>query len=205
VLGTETFQSLARTLRLAVGTLRDAHVPFLLGGSFAAWARGGPEPQNDLDFMVKPEDAEAALAALEGVGMRLERPPEEWLFKAWHDDVMIDLIFSPAGLPMSDEVFERADDLSVLAVQTPVMALEDVLTTKLHALDEHSLDYSQLLAIARSLREQIDWHQLRARTDDTPYARPFFTLVQELGIAAEPGTGVRHGPRRVRVVPGGER
>ena len=39
--------------------------------------------------------------------MRPERPPEEWLFKAWNNDVMIDLIFHPAGLDMTDEVFER--------------------------------------------------------------------------------------------------
>jgi hypothetical protein len=46
---TESFEALADTLKIAVATLRDANVPFVLGGSLAAWARGGPEPQNDLD------------------------------------------------------------------------------------------------------------------------------------------------------------
>jgi hypothetical protein len=198
----DAFKPLADALRIAVAALRDAEVPFVLGGSLAAWARGGPEPQHDLDLMLRPADAEAALGVLEEAGMRAERPPEEWLYKAWHGDVMVDLIFQPSGLDMTDEVFERADAISVLAVATPVMALEDVLSTKLHALDEHSLDYTNLVAIARSVREQIDWPQLRARTADTPYAGAFFTLVEQLGIA--PGVArARPGPSRVRVVPSG--
>jgi hypothetical protein len=194
------------TLRQSVATLRDAGVPFLLAGSFAAWARGGPEPQNDLDLMLKAEDAEAALEALVRAGMRAERPPEEWLLKAWNGDVMVDLIFCPAGLEMTDEVFDRAESMPVAAVQTPVMALEDVLITKLYALDEHALDYTQLLGIARALREQIDWRQLQARTSDSAYAKAFFTLVAELGVA--PSSPSADGPStashpRVRVVSDG--
>jgi Uncharacterised nucleotidyltransferase len=203
MLHSETFEHLVDALKLAIATLREADVPFLLGGSFAAWARGGPEPQKDLDLMVKPEDAERALAALTDAGMRSERPPEEWLFKAFHDSVMIDLIFCPAGLTMTDEVFERAEWISVMSVNTPVMALDDVLTTKLNALDEHTLDYTQLLAIARALREQIDWQLLRARCGDSPYAQAFFTLVQELGIAPAQAGRPRQPSARVRVLNGG--
>src|SRR5438477_1028217 len=195
----DSFNALTDALRVAAAALRDAHVPFVLGGSLAAWARGGPAPQNDLDFMVKPPDAEAALKALEDAGMRPERPPEEWLFKAWHGDVMIDLIFEPSGLEVTDEVIERAEVIAVMAVGTPVMALEDMLVTMLSALDEHTLDYSRLVAIARALREQIDWPQLRARTSGSPYSRAFFTLAEELGLA--PGRAHPAGASRVRVLP----
>lgn len=200
----EAFEPLAETLRLASAALRDAHVPFVVGGSLAAWARGGPEPQHDLDLMLKPSDAEAALRVLETAGMRPERPPEEWLYKAWNGDVMIDLIFQPSGLEMTDEVFERADTIALLAVATPVMALEDVLSTKLHALNEHSLDYTNLISIARAVREQIDWPQLRARTTDTPYAGAFFALAEQLGIAPGPVSHRQPGSSsRVRVLPNG--
>jgi hypothetical protein len=63
-----------------------------------------------------------------------------------------------------------------------IMALEDVMVTKLLALDEQTLDYRPALAIARSLREQIDWEDVRRRTKESPFARAFFTLVAELGI-----------------------
>jgi hypothetical protein len=196
----DRFSGLAQAFRVAVAALREARVPFLLGGSLAAWARGGPQPEHDLDLMVRPADADAALQALAGAGMRTERPPEEWLYKAWHGDVLIDLIFRPSGLEMTDEVFERAETISVLAVAAPVMSLEDVLTTKLHALDEHSLDYSNLLAIARAVREQIDWPQLRARAGSSPYARAFLTLVQELAIAPAGKRAQPAAPSRVRVL-----
>jgi hypothetical protein len=189
------------TLRVAVAAMRDARVPFMLGGSFAAWARGGPLPQKDLDVMVKPVDADRALDALAGAGMRTEKPPEEWLYKAWDDDVMIDVIFHPAGLEITDEVLERADRISVVAIDTPVMALEDMLATRLLSLNEHSLDYRGPLAIARALREQIDWSALEARTGDSSFAKAFFTLVRELGIA--PAGGEQQGREtgaRVRVV-----
>lgn len=195
------FDAIAGALRLAVSTLRDAGVPFALGGSFAAWARGGPKPYNDLDLMVKPLDAERALRALGGTGMRTEKPPEEWLFKAWTAGVMIDVIFNPAGLEITDEVLARCDLISVFAIETPVMALEDVLQTKLMALKEHSLDYSALLGITRSVREQIDWRALRARTQGSPYAEAFFTLARELGIAPKEGAGKRDTGAHVRVLP----
>jgi hypothetical protein len=189
-------EPILETIRVAVAAMRDAGVEFLLAGSVAAWARGGPLPQNDLDLMVRPQDAERALEALAAAGMRTERPPEEWLFKAWHCDVMVDVIFHPAGLEITEEVLARADTIPVLAISTPVMALEDMLATKLMALDEHSLDYRGPLAIARALREQIDWEALATRTGDSPFAKAFFTLVRELGIA--PAIGEESAPRRAQ-------
>jgi hypothetical protein len=176
-------EAIFETLRVASAALRDAGVPFMLGGSFAAWARGGPPPHKDLDLMVKPQDAERALEALAGAGMRIERPPEDWLCKSYNREVMIDVIFRPCGLEITDEVFERADTIPVLAIEMPVMALEDMLATRLLSLDEHSLDYRGPLAIARALREQIDWAVLWDRTKASPYARAFFTLARGLELA----------------------
>lgn len=197
----DAFAQLIDTLKLSVATLREGGIPFMLGGSLAAWARGGPEPKKDLDLMLKPEDVDAALTALGRVGMRPERPPEEWLVKAWNGDVLVDLIFRPSGLEITDAVLARADVISVMAVATPVMALEDMLVTMLLALDEHCLNYSSVLGIARSLREQIEWGELRARTSSSPFAKAFFTLVDELGITGWPGTAQPASPR-VRVVSG---
>ncbi|HZG49315.1 MAG TPA: nucleotidyltransferase [Thermoleophilaceae bacterium] len=179
------FPSIEAALKKAVAALREAELPFLLGGSLALWARGGPETRHDLDFVIKPEHAERAMEVLEAAGMRTEKPPEEWLHKAWDGDVLIDLIFAPRGLEVTDEVIERGELLHVLGITIPVMAIEDVLATKLLALDEHELDYTALVRIARSLREQIDWRYLRERTRDSPYATAFFVLCEQLGIAAD--------------------
>jgi hypothetical protein len=195
----QQFEAIGETLKKATAALRDAGVPFVVGGSLASWARGGPEPHHDLDIMVKPEDAERTLDVLVGIGMRGERPPEGWLYKAWDGDVMVDVIFRPKGLEMTDDVIERAEEIDVLAIRMPVMSIEDMLTTKLLALDEHSLSYTSLLQVARALRELIDWNALRRRTAGSPYAKPFFVLVEELGIAA-PEPTVARGRSQVRVL-----
>ena len=91
-------------------------------------------------------------------------------------------IFSPQGGPIDDESFERADELEVHATRLKVAAVEDVLAQKLLALNEQQPDYSSVLEIARSLREQIDWDDVRKRTQDAPFAKAFFTLLDELEI-----------------------
>jgi predicted nucleotidyltransferase len=178
------FEELLETLKHASAALRDTDVRFVLGGGLAIWARGGPETEHDVDFFVKPEDAERALRALEGAGFRTEEPPEDWLYKAWHGDVMVDLIFSPSGLTVDDEWLNRAEELEVHAIRMPVMRADDVLVAKLLAMREHEVDYDQVLEIARTVREQIDWDEVRRRTDGSPYAKAFFTLVDELGVSA---------------------
>jgi hypothetical protein len=185
----EDFDALLATLKKAAAALRDAGVPFMLGGGLAAWARGGPESDHDLDLMVKPEDAEEALEALAAGGMRPERPPENWLYKAWDDNgVLVDIIFEPVGIPIDDAAFACGEELEVEAVGMLVMSLEDVFVTKLLALDEQNLDFKGLLQIARPVREQVEWDEVRRRTEGSPYAAAFFTLVGELGIV-ESGRG----------------
>ena len=199
----EDFSAIERALKRSAAALRDAGVPFLLGGSLASWARGGPETRHDLDLMIKREDVERALAALTAAGMRADDPPEEWLVKAWDGDVLVDLIFSPKGLPIDDAVLARGEELSVLSMQIRVMAIEDVLITKLMAITEHNLRYEGVLEIARALREQVDWAQVRSATASSPFARAFFVLLEGLEIIPAqrdaPEAGARPEPR-VRVV-----
>jgi predicted nucleotidyltransferase len=178
------FEELLETLKHAAAALREADVRYVLGGGLAIWARGGPETEHDVDFFVKPEDAERALRALERAGFRSEEPPEEWLYKAWRGDVMVDLIFSPSGLVVDDALLDRGEEIEVHAVRMPVMRAEDVLVAKLLALREHQVDYDSVLEVARTVREQIDWNEVRERTEGSPYAKAFFTLTDELGVSA---------------------
>jgi len=179
----QPFSQMEASLKKAAAALREAGIPFLLGGSLASWARGGPETTHDLDFMLKPEDAERALEVLCAAGMTAERPPEEWLYKAYDGDVMIDVIFAPTGMPpVTRELIDGAEELSVLAIRMPVMSIEDVLASKLLVLSEQRLDYAPVVEIARALRERIDWPELIDRTSSSPYARAFFALLRELDV-----------------------
>jgi hypothetical protein len=199
----QPFSDIEATLKKAAAALREADVPFLLGGSLASWARGGPETRHDLDLMIKHEDVERAVEALTAAGMRADDPPEEWLVKAWDGDVLVDLIFWPKGLPIDDDVIARGEEMAVLSMEMRVMAIEDVLITKLMSLTEHSLRYESLLRMARALREQIDWTHVRAATGSSPFARAFFVMLEGLGVLPDSGeapeTGARREPR-VRVI-----
>jgi len=116
---------------------------------------------------------------------------------AWDENrVLVDVIFGPSGLDARDAL-ERAEVLNVLSMELPVMALEDVVVTKLLSLTEHSLDYSKPLEMARALREQIDWEAVRRRTSGSPFADAYFVLLDRLGVVPEaPGSQPR---RRVQV------
>ena len=202
----ETTQ-IIETLKRSAAALRDADVPFALAGSVACWARGGPAPYNDVDFAVRELDGQRGLQALADAGMRPERPPEGWLLKAWDGDVLVDLIWDFSGLPGVDGLLARADELSVQAQPLPVMALDDVMVSKLCAMDEHALDFAGPLAVARALREQIDWPAVRARTAHWPYAHGFFAVLEALEILAPAESGAtgpdepaRGAAPRVRVV-----
>jgi hypothetical protein len=195
-----TFADIENSLKRSASGLKAADIPFMLGGSLACWARGGPESTNDLDLFVKPQDAARAQDALVDLGMRAERPPEDWLLKVWDGDVLVDLIFSPLTLEIDDELLSRSERLSVFSIDMPVMRLEDVFATKLMSLNDHYLDYSGMLSIARAVREQVDWAEVRTRTSDSPYARAFFALLSELEVLPDSSAAV---PRaNVRVVPG---
>jgi hypothetical protein len=182
-----TLNAMVPTLKKAAAALRDADIPYLVAGGVASWVRGGPSTDHDLDFLVKPVDADRALEALKEAGLRPEVPPEEWLYKAWDGDVLVDLIFSPAGLDVDDELIERGEEREVEAMTMRVMRPEDLLVSKLMAMTEHTIDYRSCLEIARSLREQIDWEDVRRRVERSPYGRAFFVIAEGLGIVEPAG------------------
>jgi hypothetical protein len=199
--GTISFDEIAATMKRAAAALREADIEFALAGSLATWARGGPKSSHDLDFVIREGDDERALEALEAAGMRREDPPEEWLVKAWdQNDVLVDLIFGPSGVD-ADHVLAGAEVVNVLSMEMPVMALEDVIVTKVMSLTEHSIDYGTLLEMARALREQIDWAEVRRRTAGSPFADAYFVLLDRLEIVPAPGPGEGDGgdASRVRV------
>ncbi len=176
-------------LKLVAVCLKEAEVRFALAGGYGAWARGGPEPDHDVDFVVVADDVEKARAALADRGLRVEQPAEDWLFKAFHDDAMVDVIHHLHGQPLSAEPLQDADELEVLSVRMPVLSATELLTEKLLALDEHECDLSRLLPVARALREQIDWDELETAVGGNDFAVAFLVLLGRLGILEQPAPG----------------
>jgi hypothetical protein len=178
----EGLVDLVDSMKKAAGALDAAGVPFVLGGGLAAWARGGPVTDHDVDFFLREDDADAALEAVADIGMRTERPTEGWLVKAWDGDVLVDLIYRPAGMPVDDGMFARAAKIDVLAQPLLVASASDVLATKILALTEQDPNLRPVLEIARALREQVDWDFVRQAVEHTPFGAAVLTLVERLGV-----------------------
>ena len=182
-----TSGTLLDALKRAAAVLRDHDIEFALAGGFAVYARGGPETDHDVDFVLQREDAERALKLLVEAGFQAQRPPEGWLYKVCDDNgAVIDLIYAPNNRPQDvPAILTRADEMEIYAITIKVMSVTDVLASKLRALKEHEVDYDPVLEVARACREQIDWEVLREQTGDYPYAKAFFTLAEELGLTPQ--------------------
>jgi hypothetical protein len=176
------------TLKKAAMVLREARLPFALAGGVAAYARGGGLPVHDLDLVILDEHVDAAARALRDAGMRIERPSEGWLVKAFDDDRMVDLIFSLAGHPDTQALLDRAEEISVGSVPMPVLGATDLVISLLHAFSEHHADFAIALTCVRPLREQVDWARARDQAAGLPFAEAFLVLLERLRIV-ERGDG----------------
>jgi hypothetical protein len=174
--------ALRDAMKKVATTLKGANVPFALSGGYASWARGGPEPTHDVDFVILPDDVRHALQVLESAGLRVEQPPEDWLVKVYDGECLVDLIFAPSDRPVTREQLDAADEMRVDAVRMPVQSATDLMVAKLLVLNEHYCDLARLFPHVRALREQVDWPVLRSAVEHSPFARAFLGLCAELGL-----------------------
>jgi hypothetical protein len=178
---TDDRDPLREALKRVAVALKDAEIPFALAGGYAAWARGGPEPDHDADFLVPEEVADRAAEELTHRGLEVEQPPEDWLFKVWSDGQLVDVLHRGSGATVP-EMLEDAAAVEVLSIEMPVLSATDVVVSKLLALNEHYCDLAGVLPVLRALREQVDWEQVRARTKGEPFAETVLFLVERLGV-----------------------
>ena len=178
----ETQRDLREALKRVGVALKRSGIPFALMGGYAVWARGGPEPDHDVDFLVSEADADAAADALAEQGLKVDRPPEDWLFKVWTDGAMVDIIHRYSGRPAERAVVEDADEIEVISVAMPVLSATELVVQKLGAMDEHSCDFGAIRPTVRALREQVDWPRVRKDTADNDFAVAFLYLAERLGI-----------------------
>jgi hypothetical protein len=179
---TSTATELREALRSAASALKEHGPPFALAGSYALWAYGAPEPAHDVDFVVAEADVPAAATALEKVGFRIERPPEDWLFKARIGDAVVDVLHRVNGVIVERSALECAQDRVVLAITMPVLPPTTVFTQQLRALTEHYCDFARLIPATRAVREQLDWNRIAADTADNPFAAAYLMLVDRLNL-----------------------
>ncbi|MFI5492995.1 nucleotidyltransferase family protein [Actinoplanes sp. NPDC051859] len=179
-------EGLVTTLKRVASVLKQAEIPFALGGSFAVYAHGGHSSDHDVDFLIREPDKERALAELSAVGFEVEQPPEDWLVKVYDEGRMVDLIYRPVETPVTDATLRDTVMRPVEAINMPVLSATQLMMHKLLSYTQHYCDFATGLPVARSLREQIDWDRVRAETAKSPYAEAFLTLLDRLEVVPEP-------------------
>lgn len=175
-------RDLREALKIVAVALKETGLPFSLIGGYGVWARGGPEPDHDVDFLIAAEDAPVVARALADRDLQVVQPPEDWLFKVYIDDAMVDVIFGPKGVRADHDLLERSTPLEVLSVSMPVLPATDLLVLKLNALSEHHCNFALLIPVARALREQVDWRRVRHETADNDFAAALLFLLARLEI-----------------------
>jgi hypothetical protein len=184
---------LRTALKHSVSALKADGIPFALGGGYALWVHGGPEPSHDVDLVVAETDVEMAANSVEAAGLRVERPPEDWLFKAYLDDdspeameepALVDVLHRLAGIPVTKELLDTSEEYEVLGIRIPVLPPTPIMIAKLQSFSEHYCDFEQPLLVARAVREQLHWAEIRKASQDHPFAEAFLFLLERLGIIA---------------------
>ena len=152
-----------RVLGETIAALEQAMVPHVFMGGIGAATHGRPRWTHDIDVFVRPEDAGPALRALADVGFRTELTYPDWLYKAFKDGVMVDVIFkSFGGILLDDEMLARAHTEDFMGQRVCIMAPEDLLVIKAVVHDEHMpRHWHDALAIVS--RGGLDWDYLMMR------------------------------------------
>ena len=156
-------EGVAAVLADAVGALERDEIPYVLVGGLASSLYGRPRTTRDVDLLVRKDDAKRALEALDTVGFETEETNPEWIFKAWRDDVTIDVIFWLKGdIYLDDEMLARSRLLDLEGVIVNVVPPEDLVVIKAAVHDEQTpRHWHDALGVIAD--NELDWDYLMRR------------------------------------------
>lgn len=169
---TSDFSARARSARdfyrRVLVSLRDAGVPYLVGGAYA-YARftGIKRKTKDFDLFVRPEDFERVLDVLRGAGIPGEAKFPHWLGKVGEGEHVVDVIFSSGnGVARVDDAwFEHAIPGEILAVPVLLTPPEEMLWSKSFVMERERYDGADVLHLLHARGRHLDWDRLVWRYD----------------------------------------
>ncbi len=156
----ETF---ARVLAEAIDAVGSTGVPFVTIGGLAAAQVGRPRWTQDVDLLVRPQDADEVLRALAAAGFDTQRTNPHWIYKAVRDDILIDVIFRTMGdIYLDQEIRERAIEVSVDGCRFPIASPEDLVVIKA-AVSSEECPHHWNDALGIIAENELDWEYLLRR------------------------------------------
>lgn len=144
--------------------LTRAGLGHVVMGGVAVATLARPRWTHDVDLFVRPDDAARALQLLGEAGYDTEETDPLWLFKAWRDDVPVDLIFRSSGdYYLDDRILRRAPEVDFKGRRVRVVPPEDLLVIKAAAHREDA-PYHWFDALSLLARRDLDWEYLLERS-----------------------------------------
>jgi hypothetical protein len=169
--------------REAMDFLSRAHVPFLVGGTFAFVHHAGIDRSTkDLDIFVRPVDVQRLLRASADAGYEADLVFSHWLAKIRAPSGFVDVIFSSGNgvAVVDDQWFEHATEREVLGVKVLVAPPEESIWSKAFVMERDRYDGADVSHIILAVGDQLDWRRLIERFG--PYWRVLFAHLVMFGF-----------------------
>ena len=160
--------TLNRTLLAAIEAIEEAGIPYALIGGVAVKELGRPRVTHDIDIFVRPDDAAHLLDVLEKKGFDTEKRDTYWLYKAWREEVLVDIIFKSSGdIYFDDEVIHHVRRIPYLNTYINAISPEDFIVIKAAAHQEDNPHHWHD-ALAVITQGNLDWSYLLHRARHSP-------------------------------------
>ena len=99
----------SEALKEVTQLLEEENLPYVVFGGIASSALGRPRSTRDIDVLVRPDGAVAALELLAKHGYETDRLDDQWIYKAQKAGVVVDIIFKTRfGIYLDEEMLEHA-------------------------------------------------------------------------------------------------
>jgi hypothetical protein len=146
--------------------LREAGIPYLVGGTYALEHHAGlVRDTKDLDLFVRRADWSRISDALAPERITCELVFSHWLGKAHRNGLVVDMIFAGGNglVEVSDDWFTHAVPSFVLDVPVHLVTAEDMIWSKAFVMERERFDGADVLHIIRHSGATLDWSALLRR------------------------------------------
>jgi hypothetical protein len=152
---------------------RARGLDFALGGAFAlATYTGHWRNTKDLDLFILPAMRDDWIDTLTHLGLsdyydQLEYD-RSWIYRAHHDDVIVDVIWSMANhrASVDDAWLSRGPRLEVRGELVCILPVEEVIWNKLYIMHNDRCDWPDVLNFLYAAGPSLDWSYLIARVGE---------------------------------------
>lgn len=157
-----------KVLLSVIQVFEDRNIPYALIGGMAGKELGRPRVTHDIDVFIRPDDADKTLEALDKEGFDCEKRDLAWLYKAWKDNILVDIIFKSSGDIYFDEEIERhVRRVPFKGHFVNSISPEDFIVIKAAVHQEH-LPHHWHDALAVLTEGELDWSYLVRRARHAP-------------------------------------